>query len=85
MKAKVTTSESQSNLPLFWVHQGTQQMNAIPGECKSGIRLLCIEFCPPTKKKKQTLYIAVLTPSILECDLTWDRAFTKVTELRWGH
>ena len=56
MKAKVTTSESQSNLPLFWVHQGTQQMNAIPGECKSGIRLLCVEFCPPTKKKKNLIH-----------------------------
>lgn len=52
MEAKVTTSESQSNSPLFWVHQGTQQVNAIPGECKPAIRLLWVEFCPPTKKKK---------------------------------
>lgn len=70
MKAKVTTTESQSNSSLFWVHQGTQQMNAIPGECKPGIRLLWVEFCPPTKKKKKPLYIAVLTASILERDLT---------------
>lgn len=69
MRAKVTMSESRSNFPLFWVHQGTQQMSFIPGECKSGIRLLWVEFCPPTKKKNP-LYTAVLNPSILECDLT---------------
>ena len=56
MRARVTMSESRSNFPLFWVHQGTQQMSFIPGECKSGIRLLWVEFCPPTKKKKPLIH-----------------------------